>query len=527
MSFVGNNDDLILNDLMRLLQRRHRYSTIRFLMASLLWCLVSSIVVAQRPTKIDLISADRMQFDRALGDDVRRLIDNVQFRHEETNMFCDSAYLYSETNSLRAFSNVFIQVSDTVSIYSDRLYYNGNSRLAELTGNVRMVDPQMTLTTNQLFYDLNTDVARYVTGGQLEDIDNVLVSREGYYYAEPKEAFFRHDVVLTNPEYIMYSDTLKYNTLTEIAYFFGPTTIESEENTIFCRNGWYDTRNDIARFSRDAFFTNNEQSLTGDTLFYDRNLGYGRADNNIVMRDSVQNTIITGHFAEHFEEKGLSIVTKEALLILASETDSLFLHADTLKSLVDQENDHRWVFAYYKAKFFRNDIQGLSDSLVYSFSDSTIYMYHNPVLWSDVHQLTAQRIEVKTGEEEIHSVHLFDAAFIISEEEELGFNQVKGRDMIGYFSENELYRIDVDGNGETIYYIREEDGSTVGINKALAADIIIFIEDRKVSGIRFLSRPEAQLFPPDDMPEDDKLLRSFQWLDHRRPVSREDVFLWR
>jgi lipopolysaccharide export system protein LptA len=527
LSFVGNNDDPTIYDLMKLFQLQNRYLILLVLATWFIFCHNSNFLFAQRPTKIDLISADRMQFDRAMGDDVRRLIDNVQFRHEDTNMFCDSAYLYSESNSLRAFGNVFIQVSDTVSIYSDKLYYNGNSRLAELIGNVRMVDPQMTLTTNQLFYDLNTDVARYITGGKLEDLDNVLVSREGYYYAEPKEAYFRHEVVLTNPEYIMYSDTLKYNTLTEIAYFYGPTTIESEENTIFCRNGWYDTRNDIARFSRDAFFTNKEQSLTGDTLFYDRNLGYGRADNNIVMRDSVQNTIITGHFAEHFEEKGLSIVTNEALLILVAETDSLFLHADTLKSLVDQENDHRWVFAYYKAKFFRNDIQGLSDSLVYSFSDSTIYMYHNPVLWSDVHQLTAQRIEVRTGEEEIKTVHLFEAAFIVSEEEDLGFNQVKGRDMIGHFSENELYRIDVDGNGETIYFIREEDGSTVGINKALASDIIIYVEDRKVSGIRFISRPEAQLFPPDEIPEDEKLLRNFQWLDSRRPVSREDVFLWR
>ncbi len=486
-----------------------------------------SLLYGQNPTKIDLVRADRMQFDRSLGDDVRRLIDNVQFRHDETNMFCDSAYLYSGTNSLRAFGNIFIQVSDTVSIYSDVLYYNGNSRLAELIGNVRLVDPQMTLTTPHLFYDLNTDIARYMTGGKLVDKDNVLVSKEGYYYAEQKEAFFRQDVVLTNPEYFMHSDTLKYNTLTEVAYFFGPTSIKSEENTIFCRNGWYDTRNDIARFSKDAFFTNNEQSLTGDTLFYDRNLGYGRADMNVIMRDSVQNTIITGHFAEHFEEEGVSIVTREALLILIAESDSLFMHADTLKSLVDQENDHRWVFAYNKAKFYRNDIQGISDSLVYSFSDSTIYMYHNPVLWSDVHQLLAQRIEVKTGDEAIKSVHLFEAAFIVSEEEELGYNQVKGKDMTGHFSNNELYRIDVDGNGETIYFIREEDGSTVGINKALASDIVIFIEDRKVSGIRFLSRPEAQLFPPDEMPEDEKLLRSFQWLDARRPVSREDVFVWR
>jgi lipopolysaccharide export system protein LptA len=489
--------------------------------------LLTSSLSAQRPTQIELVNAGRMLGDRALGEDVRRLIDNVHFRHEDANMFCDSAYLYSRTNSLRAYGNIFIQVSDTVSIYGDVLHYNGNSRKAELTGRVRMVDPQMTLTTTQLFYDLGANTARYSSGGRIVDAENELTSLEGFYYADLKDFFFRQDVVLVNPEYTMYSDTLRYNTLTEVAHFFGPTTIQSEENTIFCRNGWYDTRQDIARFSREAYFTNNEQSLTGDSLFYDRNLGYGRADNNIVMRDSVQNTIITGHFAEHFEKLGVSTVTREAMLTVVAENDSLFLHADTLKSFYNDSLDQRWVYAYHRARFYRSDLQGLSDSIVYSFADSTIYLFHEPVIWADVHQLTAHRIEVKTSEEEVRSIHLFDAAFIVSEEGDLGFNQVKGRDLTGHFRDNELWRIDVNGNGETIYHILEEDGSYIGINKALSSEIVIYVEDRKVSGIRFLTRPEAQLFPPDELGPDDRLLMDFRWLDHRRPVSRDDIFVWR
>lgn len=488
--------------------------------------LVQHSVQAQKPANIELISADRMQFDRRIGDDVRRLIDNVQFRHEGSDMFCDSAYLFSSTNSIRAYGNIFIQVSDTVSIYGDVLYYNGNSRLAELTGRVKMIDPQMTLTTTQMFYDLNANTARYANGGRIVDAENELTSIEGFYYADLKDFFFRDNVVLVNPDYTMHSDTLRYNTLTEVAYFFGPTTIVSDENTIYCKNGWYDTQNDIARFSRDAYFTNKEQSLTGDSLFYDRTQGYGRADRNIIMRDSVQNIIITGHFAEHFEKDGLSIVTDEALLIMAEKSDSLFMHADTLKAITDENNELRWLYAYHKARFFRKDLQGLSDSIVYSVADSTIFLYHNPVLWSDVHQLTALSIDIRTGEEEVRSVYLHEAAFIASEEEDLGFNQVKGKNMVGHFHENDLYRIDVFGNGETLYYVREEEGSVVGLNKALASDIVIYIEDKKVNGIRFLTRPEANLFPPNEIPEDDKLLRNFQWLEHRRPKSKEDVFFW-
>ena len=483
-------------------------------------------IKAQQPRQIELVSAERMRDGRHIGEDARRLIDNVHFRHEDTDMYCDSAYLFSATNSLRAFGNVFIQVSDTIRIYGDELFYDGNTRLAELHGRVRLVDPQMTLTSKHLYYDLDENTSWYLTGGKIVDAENELTSVEGFYDADQKLFFFREDVVLVNPDYVMHADTLEYNTMTEVAYFFGPTTIVSEENTIFCRNGWYDTRNDIARFSKDAFFTNQEQSLTGDTLFYDRNLGYGRADNNIVMRDSVQNTVITGHLAEHFEKEGVSTVTKEALMIHITEQDSLFLHADTLRSVVDDDNELRWLYAYNRVRFFRHDLQGLCDSLVYNFSDSIIYLYRDPVLWTDVHQLTAQHIEIKTGEEEIETIHLFDAAFIVSEEVDLGFNQVKGRNMTGHFRDNELWRIDVYGNGETIYYVREEDGTVVGLNSALSSDIVIYIEDRQVSGIRFLSRPEANLIPPDELTDEDKLLRNFQWLDHRRPKKKEDVFVW-
>lgn len=481
-------------------------------------------VFGQGKTPIDF-SASSMQFDKRIGEDARRLIGNVHFSHEGTNMYCDSAYLFSRQNRLQAYRNIFIQVNDTVSIFGDRLDYDGNTRIAELTGNVKMIDPQMTLTTGHLIYDLGKNTANYAGGGKIVNKDNTLTSRWGYYFVDQKQFFFKDLVKLVNPEYVMDSDTLRYNTLTEVAYFFGPTTIVSEENTIFCRNGWYDTRNDVSRFSKDAFLNNKEQSITGDSLFYDRKRGYGRADRNIVIRDTVQNSIITGHFAEHFEREGISVVTKEALLTVISEGDSLFMHADTLRAVYLEDSEEQFVFAYHQARFFRHDLQGLSDSVVYNFSDSTIYLYYNPIIWSDVHQLTAERMEIQTSENEILAAHLFDAAFIISEEADLGFNQVKGKNITGHFLENELRRIDVFGNGETIYYVKEEDGTLVGINKAISSNIIIYIEDRQVTGIRFLENPEANLYPLEELPEADRRLRNFRWYQEKRPQKKEDIFI--
>ena len=483
-------------------------------------------IADEEGTPIDW-EARSVSFDRRLGEDVRRLRGDVVFTHEDTRMYCDSAYLYSAENSLRAFGNIKILVSDTVTIYGDELFYDGNRRWAELTGDVRMVDPQMTLYTEYLEYDLEANTANYIDWGRIVDAENELTSRWGFYFADDKEFFFRDDVVLVNPDYIMESDTLKYNTATEIAFFFGPTTITSDENIIFCRSGWYDTRNDLARFSRETFFTNREQSLTGDSIFYDRNLGYGRAEHNILLRDSIEDIIITGHFAEHFEREGRSVVTKDAVMTMIADNDSLFLHADTLKSLYFEETDQRKVFAYNRARFFRTDLQGLSDSIVYNSADSTIYMYRDPVLWSDMYQLTARTIEVRTNGEAVEYINLIDAAFIVAEEDTIGFNQIKGRSMKGHFRENALYRVDVDGNGETIFHIREDDGSLVGINKAISSNIVIFVEGSEVTGIQFVRQPDATLFPPEDLPQDERLLQNFEWLDHRRPRSREDIFNWR
>ncbi len=508
--------------------------------------------------RIELIRADYMEFDKDIGDNARRLLGNVVFKHEDTYMHCDSAYLYSDKNVVEAFSNIHIMVSDTVDIFGQRLYYDGNTRMAELHENVIMRDEKMTLTTEHLFYDLNENTANYYDGGKIVDKDNVLTSIWGFYYSDLKHFHFRDDVRLINPEYVMESDTLKYNTETEIAYFFGPTSITSEENIIFCKNGWYDTKNDVAQFKKDAFIHNQEHSITGDSLFYDRKLGYGKALNNVVMEDTIQNVIITGHFGEHFEKKGLSVVTEEAVLTMVSDNDSLFLHADTLKYVFEGENnnnqnagdtvyvknnselpdevdkngnnepkeDVRKLFAYNRAKFYRSDMQGMSDSIVYSFSDSTIYMFHNPILWSEEHQITANTIEIETWDDIVHSVKLVDAAFIISEEDTLKYNQIKGREVIGYFKDNQLYRIDVFGNGETLYYVRDDEEKLIGVNKAISSSMIIYVDENQIDRIIFVDNPDATLHSPGRLSSEEKLLNHFRWFDDIRPKRKEDIFIW-
>lgn len=478
-------------------------------------------------TKIELVKANTLKFDKHLNKDVRRLIGDVVLKHDDTNMHCDSAYLYSEENKFDAFGNVFIVISDSVHIWGDRLKYDGNTKIAELHNNVRMVDGETTLTSEHLFYNMKTDVAYYSSGGHIVTSENTLTSLIGRYYTESKLFFFKDSVVLVNPDYTINADTLKYNTVSEVSYFFGPTTIVSENNTIYCEIGWYDTQNDVAEFSKNAYLKNEDHILKGDSLFYDRNKGYGRALRNVSIKDFKEDLIIYGQWGEYYEHTENTLVTDTAHMVKIFDNDSLFLYADTLRSLLDTCGEKRLLRGYYKVKFFKPDLQGLCDSIVFFFNDSTINMHGAPIIWSDDNQITADFIQILLAQNTVDEMRMKNNSFIVSQEDTAAFNQIKGKDMRAHFRNDALYKIDVFGNGKTVYYVKEEDNTITGLNAARASTMTIFLEENQVDRIIFRSQPDATLYPVDDIPPDIKQIEGFRWLDYLRPTDKYDIFNWR
>ncbi|MFU8843508.1 MAG: OstA-like protein [Bacteroidales bacterium] len=491
--------------------------------------LVPLIISAQEPTIIQLIKADFQRYDRRIGVDVQRLIGNVILKQDSTYLHCDSAYLYEATNSFDGFGNVWIKVSDSLNIYSTLLQYDGNTKLAELHQNVRLVDKQSTLYTEHLWYDRNTRIAYYKTGGKIVDTANVLTSTVGYYFTDQKRAYFRDDVKLVNPDYEMVTDTMLYHTNTEVSEFFGPTSIISEENLIYCENGWYDTRNDIAQFSENAYILTREQKLEGDSIYYDRNIDFGKALKNVILSDTVQEMVVYGQYGEFTRSEGFAFVTDSAVAVLIDRVDSLFLHSDSLFIYFDSTQQVQSMAGYYHAKFFRNDMQGMCDSLIYNFADSTIFLYKQPVLWSDENQLTADSIRIAMANNQVDTLALLGNAFIISMDDTISretFNQIKGKVMTGYFSANKLVKIVVIGNSETVYYVREEDGSLIGINLAYSSDMQISLRENKIETITYITMPDAQLYPYHEFPQEKQRLRDFIWLEPRRPKNKDDIFVW-
>ncbi len=512
--------------------------------------------------KIMIEHSGSLEFDKNLGNGAQRLIGDVRFRQDNTLMFCDSAYLY-KNNSLDAFGHIHIQHGDSVHLYGDLLKYNGDTKKALITKNVLLNKGDMQLTTDELNYDISTSEAYYLTSARIINTDNILTSNQGYFFGKTNDLTLKKNVVLTNPQFVINCDTMRYNTVSKVTYFIGPTTIKSKENSIYCEDGWYDTYKDQSRFSKHAYILTKEQKMIGDSLYYDRKKNIGKAIKNVQIIDTIHNLNIKGDFAIHYELKDLSIVTGNALLTQMYEKDTLYLHADTLKSLgnaasstkfttvstnkedkkkrgnIDDKKNNisdtihgskndlhtQLFFAYHKVKFFKNDLQGKCDSLCYALIDSTMKLYGKPTLWSGDNQLTADSIKVLIGNKSLKSIELRGAAFIVSAEDTLRYNQIRGKFMKGVFKNNKLYLINVEGNGQTIYFVKEKE-ELKAVNRADCTNIRVYINENKINKITFITKPDATLYPLDQVDVKELKLKDFTWREREKPNSAKDVFVW-
>jgi len=490
--------------------------------------LSSSLFAQEEGTTRIQYSGDKWEFNKDLYPDGPRLLGNVVMNHDSAFLYCDSAYVNEAANKVIAYGNVRIKLSDTLNLYSDSLRYDGNTKIADAFSNVKLIDNQTTLTTDTLHYNRNTQVAQYDYWGKIVNDKNVLVSHFGYYYTDKKEFFFKDKVTMINPDCNMHSDTLKYNTVTETAYFFGPSHIISKDkvDSIYCENGWYNTRRDITRFRDRARIYHEATFLTGDSMYYERKPGFGQVFKKALMVDTVQNIVLMGNYGEIRRNKGFAFMTDSAVTVLVEKRDSLFMHADTVRATFDTSDNIKNVYCYFKVKFFRRDLQGMCDSLTYFGRDSALTMYKQPIIWSDSNQLSADSIRLTMKNGQADSLKLYSSAFIISKDDTGSYNQIKGRNIFAKFRDNELYKVNVSGNAQTIYFAREEDKTLIGINTAMSSDMLVFLDKNKLKSITYINNPEAHLVPEKAIPINERKLKNFKWEERRRPMKKTDIFTW-
>ncbi len=488
---------------------------------------------AQEQKEVEIINADYLKMQEVNGKKYTRLVGNVAMKQDEVLMWCDSAVLDKETNSVDAYGRVHIR-QDTIDAYSQTLHHDGNKKFSKLNNNVKLTDSKMILYTEELYYDVKNKMSYYLTGGRVLKDSTVITSQRGYYYSKSREVFFNGNVVMTDPNYNLNSDTLMYQVETKISNFFGNTEIFNKGSKIYCNNGWYDSQRDVSSFGKNTVVVNPPQRLAGDSLYYERFRGFGKAIGNFTWVDSTMDVEIQGRYGEFIDERQYIMATQKPLLIYKMEKDSLFLTSDTLKSMTKSATDStRNFFAYHKVRMFMKDMQGACDSLYYSFEDSTFRMYYNPVMWGDNIQMSGDTIHLLTKNKKAEKLSIYKAGFIISPSNNPSsakatagkqyFDQIKGINIFGYFKDNELDYMDVKGNGESLYFGKDEKDKYIGNNKALSTDITLYFKDKKINRIVFIEKPEAVFTPIKMLTPEQFKLKDFNWQIDRRPKSREEL----
>lgn len=522
--------------------------------------------------KVFLEYADELYTDEFLNKGHQVVRGNVKFRKGGMYMYCDSAYFYPETNSIDAFGNVKMEQGDTLFVFSDLLYYNGERQMARLRTNsrrkVRLINRDVTLTTDSLNYDLMTELGYFLDGGEIDDKKNRLSSIHGQYSPRTKDAEFNDDVLLENNEdgYTLETNRLLYNTDTHIAKIVDNTLIKSENDTIYCKKGWYNTNTDEAQLhSRSTIIhadsLNNVTTLEGDSIIYDKATGISRAymfrDRNkdaqpMVLTDTANKTILIGGFGLFNDKTKESFATDYPLLIEHSRPDTIFLRADTIRTFtynygkkrvepvltdsmgqpldslsqamaiaeadsLNKETEYHIAKAYRRARFFRNDMQGVADSMTYISRDSMMYLSCRPIIWSGERQVNGNQINIHFNDTTVDWAELPDFGMMAEAVEEEFYNQMSGKKMKAYLENQTLRHLYVDGNVQTIFLPMENDSTYNKLVNAESSYMTIDMADGKMDKLKMWPEVTGTVTPLFMIKKNQYYLPDFNWYEAIRP----------
>jgi len=478
---------------------------------------LNNIALAQTK-KINIVNADELSFDKTKVD-AQKLIGHVILEHSGAIMYCDSAYLYTKINSFTAYSKVKILQGDSLEVFGDTLFYKGDEKTANIIGNVIFKEKDLTLNSSNIFYQLSTNIASYNNGATIVSSanNNTLSSKSGRYNSNIETLFFKDSVILSNPNYTMKADTLVYRVSDEVAIFHGNSKIISKETEIKCSNGWYDTKNEKSSFWNKAIIKSEREILSGDSIFYDKENGFGEAFGNIKLFDSLNNMIIYGGYGYYNELKDSTYIDNKPILQQRYDDDTLYISADKFINITDSNNLH-FLRAYNNVKFYKQGLVGICDSISYVQKDSTMELFNNPILWNDESQISGEYMELKLWEGKLKQLNVNVNSFIISKKDSINFNQISGNDLIGIFTNNSLDTIKISGNINTIYYISNSESEPASdFNKSSSEKLIITLDSNKIKQLQYIDQIKSSMSPIENSKIENRKLDAFNWQISKKP----------
>lgn len=512
----------------------------RIVFLAVLCLLGLSVFAAQKHRKaakpaderIYLIHADELKFDMyGTNPDAQIVKGHVAFRHKGAHLTCDSAFFYQASNSVKAFGHVHFTQGDTLSLSCDHAFYDGQQQMMEARKNVWLHHRKQTLNTDSLNYDRLYNYAYFFEGGVLVDGKNRLKSDWGQYNLKSKEAVFYYSVELKNGKDHIYTDTLYYDTRKSMAHLLGPSRILSGKSTVKTTNGYYDTHSDRARLFGRSTVVDGDKTIVGDSLFYKKE-GMSEGFGNVVYVDKKQKNTLHCGYLRYNEKTGYGYATKRVLVKDYSQKDTLYLHADTLKLYtynINTDSVYRVGHAYPHVRAYRNDIQAVCDSLVFSSLDSCMTMYRDPIVWNANRQLLGERILVFMGDSTVREARVIGQALSIEQVDEKDhFNQISSRQMFAFFEEGNLRRSVATGNVRVIYFPQDDkDSSLIGLNYTETDSMRMYFSPQRQLLKIWSDKADNIIYPMTQIPPTRYKLDAFAWFDSIRPRTKDDIFVWR
>ena len=502
-------------------------------------------VQAQEQKRIEIKYSGFLTFNEAenSGAKVFTRDDSAQIHiiHDGVNMWCDKAIHYSDEDFIEAYGNVKMIQGDTINMVAKYIEYSGKTKLAFASGDVILEEPSSILTTDTLFFDRVKQQSYYISGGKVvRDSSGTITSRIGRYYMEQHKYQFVNDVKIVSEESTVISNHLDFYSDTGHAYLYGPSTITSKESTIYCERGFYDTETKIGYAIKNSKIDYENRIIEGDSLYFDNNKNFASATNNIKVTDTINHSVIKGHYAEVYKDKDSVFITKRALAITIQENDSIYMHADTL--MVTGKEGNRITRGFRNVKMYKSDMSGKADSIHVDHKTGLTQLINlsrlssadafskkrRPIIWNIGNQMTGDTIHIKSNPEteKLDSLLVFNNAFLASKDTlDAGYNQISGLRLVGLFNDdNELYNVDIIKNAESIYFFRNDKNELVGIDKAMSGSIKILLSNNLIDEVRKITQVDGKTYPESKFPKNARLLRGFNWREDERPTSVEDLF---
>ncbi|WP_341228642.1 OstA-like protein [uncultured Arcticibacterium sp.] len=460
---------------------------------------------------------------------------------------------------------------DSVQLSSKTGYYNTTTKIFNYFGDVEILHPDFVLCTDSLDYNSLTKRADFISYTTINSPDGNLSATRGYYFTDTRKSKFYGRSLVENEEYTLEADTLNFDMLTEEGFGVGNVAFFSKKDSMYL-NGDYGEKIASLRLTKMIGNTLLRSVTSGDTLYLRADFIYAyqniddvikntlAIDSSLVTKDSLltdslQTVSLNDSLsikeglimdttsidsAAYLDISGISMQGVDSenatqTKIVATEKDSTqnILQTDTtnitipntaIKDTAESEVDKiQFIIAHGDVKIYRNDFQSKCDSLNYNLVDSVITFIRGPIIWSGDSQLEGDTITANMVNNKIKNMFLNQNSFVVAKDSVGNFNQIKGREILANFDDDtSIKQVDVDGNGESIYYTLDDYNKLIGLNKVQCSKMRLNFMDRKVKRIAFMGSAESKLIPPFEIKSDQQKLPNFSWKIDSKP-SKEEV----